>query len=40
VDNKGSCEPILVIVDIEAILEVSSKANGTWYIDIDILHQF
>ena len=27
--NKGTCEPLLVIVIIEAILEVGSKANRT-----------
>ena len=27
--NKGYCEPLLVIVNVEAILEVGSKANGT-----------
>ena len=27
--DKGSCEPLIVIVNIEARLEVGSKANGT-----------
>jgi hypothetical protein len=29
VSDKGSCEPLVVIVRIEAKLEVCSKANGT-----------
>jgi hypothetical protein len=29
VSNKGSCEPLVAIVKIEARLEVGSKANGT-----------
>jgi len=29
VSDKGSCEPLVVIVKIEARLEVGSKANGT-----------
>jgi hypothetical protein len=29
VSDKGSCEPLVVIVRIEAKLEVGLKANGT-----------
>ena len=29
VSDKGSCEPLVVIVKIEAKLEVGSEANGT-----------
>ena len=29
VSDKGSCKPLIVIVNIEARLEVGSKANGT-----------
>jgi hypothetical protein len=29
VSNKGSCEPLVAIVKIEARLEIGSKANGT-----------
>ena len=30
VSDKGSSEPLVVIVKIEAILEVGTKPNGTW----------